>query len=58
MNEEEPSGEPLDELTRAALNDPGNVNAVGSEPGPPTLWRVLVVIAVAVAALAMVFWRS
>jgi len=50
--------EPRDPLTEAALSDPGDVRRDGPpEDGPPTLWRLLLVVAVAVAALAMVFWR-
>jgi len=56
MNEE--PREPLDELTEAALSDPGDVRRDDAhEPGPPTLWRLLTVVVVAVAALAIVFWR-
>ena len=52
----EPLPQPEDELTRAALDDPSDVRQHGS-PDAPTLWRVLTVIAVAVGALAIVFWR-
>ena len=54
----EPPEAPEDELTRAALEDPDSVTR--GEPGPvgPTLWRVLAVFAIAVGALALVFWRS
>lgn len=45
---------PEDELTRAALEDPGQVDA---PHGRPTMWRLVVVIACAVAALAIVFWK-
>lgn len=53
----EPPEAPEDELTRAALEDPDSVTR--GEPGPlgPTLWRVLAVLALAVAALALVFWN-
>ena len=51
-----PPAEPVDELTQAALSDPGDVNQGGPHDAP-TLWRVLTVIAVAVAALAIVFWK-
>ena len=51
--------DPYEELTRAALEDPGNVNLrPAPEDSAPTLWRVLTVVAVAVAALALVFWRN
>ena len=50
--------DPVDELTEAALSDPGDVRrGDASQEGPPTLWRLLLVVTVAVAALAMVFWR-
>jgi hypothetical protein len=54
----EPPEATEDELTRAALEDPDSVTR--GEPGPvgPTLWRVLAVFAIAVGALALVFWRS
>lgn len=45
---------PEDELTRAALADPGQVEAPG---GRPTLWRLVTVVLFAVAALAIVFWK-
>lgn len=45
---------PEDELTRAALEDPGQVDA---PLGRPTVWRLVAVIAGAVAALAIVFWK-
>ena len=54
--EDHPPVEPVDELTQAALSDPGAADLNGSHDAP-TLWRVLTVIAVAVAALAIVFWR-
>jgi hypothetical protein len=45
---------PEDELTRAALEDPLDVN--DQEPDPhPTFWRVLVVVLIAVGALSVVF---
>ena len=48
-----------DELTQAALNDPQNVNSEAFETIPrPTVWRLLTVLLVAVAALAVVFWRN
>jgi hypothetical protein len=53
----DPPEAPEDELTQAALSDPDSVNR--DEPGTgPTFWRVLVVVAVAVGALALVFWHS
>lgn len=45
---------PEDELTRAALADPGTVEAPA---GRPTLWRLVTVILFAVGALAIVFWK-
>jgi hypothetical protein len=55
----DPPEAPEDELTRAALSDPDSVSRgeTGAETGP-TFWRVLVVVAVAVGALALVFWRT
>jgi len=53
----DPPEAPEDELTQAALGDPDSVHRDDSS-GPPTLWRLLVVVAVAIAALALVFWRS
>jgi len=50
----EPPEAPLDELTEAALNDPANV-AHQEGDSAPTFWRVLVVVLIAVAALAIVF---
>jgi hypothetical protein len=44
---------PEDELTRAALSDPG----VAEAPGRPTLWRLVAVLVFAVGALAIVFWK-
>ena len=47
-----------DELTQAAMADPRDVNLdTGHQAGSPTLWRLLTVLLVAVAALAVVFWR-
>jgi hypothetical protein len=54
----EPPEAPEDELTRAALEDPDSVTRGEAEPVGPTLWRVLAVIAIAVGALALVFWKS
>jgi hypothetical protein len=50
----EPAETPEDELTRLALEDP-----LATEPEPqdrPTLWRLLLLVAVAVIALGIVFW--
>lgn len=44
---------PEDELTRAALEDPGVIEAADDTP---SAWRLVVVIAFAVVALAIVFW--
>jgi hypothetical protein len=55
----EPPEAPEDELTRAALSDPDSQTR--GEPGHdtrPTLWRLLAVLAVAVIALGLVFWRT
>ena len=50
---------PEDELTQAAMADPGNVYLEPSQPeSAPTLWRLIMVLLVAVAALAVVFWRG
>jgi len=54
----DPPEAPEDELTQAALSDPDSVNRKESESTGPTFWRVLVVVAVAIASLAMVFWRT
>ena len=54
----EPPEAPEDELTQAALEDPENVNRGEPLHTPPTLWRVLAVLAVAVAALGLVFWQT
>lgn len=46
-----------DELTEAALADPGNVNQPQAhEAAGPTLWRLMAVLLVAVVALGIVFW--
>lgn len=45
---------PEDELTRAALEDPGTFDAPDDRP---TVWRLVVVITFAVVALAIVFWK-
>lgn len=45
---------PEDELTRAALEDGGIYDAPDDRP---TVWRLVVVIAFAVVALAIVFWK-
>ena len=45
-----------DELTQAAMEDPGVAEL--QEPHPqPTLWRLVTLIAFAVIALTIVFWR-
>ena len=49
--------EPEDELTQVALADPRDVRLDLSHEAAPTLWRLLVVVLVAVGALAVVFWR-
>jgi hypothetical protein len=45
---------PEDELTRAALADQ---EPTGRPEGRPTVWRLVVVIAFAVVALTIVFWK-
>lgn len=45
---------PEDELTRAALEDRGPYDLPDERP---TVWRLVVVIAFAVVALAIVFWK-
>jgi len=45
---------PEDELTQAALEDRGPYDLPDESP---TVWRLVVVIAFAVVALAIVFWR-
>ena len=54
----DPPEAPEDELTQAALTDPDSVTRGEPEGTAPTLWRLLAVVSVAVAALALVFWRS
>ncbi|HLO65772.1 MAG TPA: hypothetical protein VK188_02055 [Holophaga sp.] len=43
-----------DELTRAALEDPAALPGTDLE-GPPTAWRLVFIVVVAVAALSIVF---
>lgn len=43
-----------DELTRAALEDPA-AQAGAEHEGPPTAWRLVFIVLVAVAALSIVF---
>ena len=45
---------PEDELTRAALEDRGPYDL---PDGRPTVWRLITVLAFAVIALAIVFWK-
>jgi hypothetical protein len=53
----EPPETPEDELTQLALGDPGDVRHEGSHPAPgPTLWRLLFLILLAIAALTLVLW--
>jgi len=54
----DPPEAPEDELTQAALSDPDNVTRGDGAASGPTFWRVLVLMAVAIGALAMVFWRT
>jgi len=54
----EPPEAPEDELTQAALTDPDSVTRGEPQSTAPTLWRVLTVVTVAIAALGLVFWRS
>jgi hypothetical protein len=53
----EPPESPEDELNRAAMEDPGASTRDMTE-SRPTLWRVVVLIVLAVVALAVVFWRK
>jgi len=54
----DPPEAPEDELTEAALGDPESATRGEPRGGTgPTFWRVLAVIAVAIVALALVFWR-
>ena len=53
----EPPEAPEDELTREALEDPAALQQQSSGNPAPTLWRLIVVLLVAVGALAVVFWR-
>ena len=50
----EPAEAGEDELTQAAMADPADVAHQEGDPRP-TFWRVLVVVLIAVAALAVVF---
>jgi hypothetical protein len=52
----EPPESPEEELTRAAMEDPGAAVRDMSD-SRPTFWRVVVLIVLAVTALAIVFWR-
>jgi hypothetical protein len=54
----DPPEAPEDELTQAALSDPESVTRDEGAPSTPTFWRVLVLMAVAIGALAFVFWRT
>ncbi len=45
---------PVDELTRAALEDRGPFDLPDDRP---TVWRLIVVILFSVVALAIVFWK-
>jgi hypothetical protein len=54
----DPPEAPEDELTRAALEDPDGATRGEVPDSGPTFWRVLVVVAVAIASLALVFWRT
>lgn len=54
----DPPEAPEDELTQAALSDPDSVTRGEGASSGPTFWRVLVLMAVAIGALAMVFWRT
>lgn len=53
----DPPEAPEDELTQMALTDPDSVVRIEEEDGAPTFWRVLTVVAVAIGALALVFWH-
>jgi hypothetical protein len=54
----DPPEAPEDELTQMALSDPDSVTRdVTADNGAPTFWRLLTVVAVAVGALGLVFWR-
>lgn len=48
---------PGDELTRAALEDPAALE-VHRPDHRPTTWRLVTLLVVAAAALAIVFWQS
>ena len=52
----EPPEAPEEELALAALEDPGAATR-DMPDNRPTLWRMVVLIVVAVVALAIVFWR-
>ena len=50
----EPPEAPEDELTQAALSDPDGLDAQEHDPSP-TLWRLVVLVLIAVGALSIVF---
>jgi len=52
----EPPESPEEELNRAAMEDPG-ASVRDMPDARPTFWRAVFLIVLAVAALAMVFWR-
>lgn len=54
---EDPAPDAEDELTRAALEDPDAQQLNLPQDGQPTLWRLVVLILFAVAALGIVFVR-
>jgi hypothetical protein len=54
----DPPEAPEDELTEAALSDPDGATRGETAPEVPTFWRALVVVAVAIIALTLVFWRG
>jgi hypothetical protein len=51
-----PQGSDEDELSRAALSDPDASTDEGHQY-QPTAWRVIFLLVVAAAALAIVFWK-
>jgi len=54
----DPPEAPEDELTEAALSDPDGATRGEAAPNGPTFWRALVMVAVAIIALTLVFWRG
>lgn len=52
----EPAETPEDELTQAALADPGHAYPEHPQPAP-TAWRMVMLLLLGAGALAYVFWK-